>query len=164
MRSHRHLTVFAPEYLDRLRAEDPDGPTVWEAEYAGPWRVAECQPLGYSVARYPEGATIKDAVFDHRETALLVAALYPGIGRDPRYRLAERPEAEGYDVVTILDGDELPIGWIRYNHSEILRGLHVVENVLRSPSSLAFFIQAASFSVLDRAGRMIAERIGGRHA
>ncbi len=64
----------------------------------------------------------------------------------------------------ILDGEEQSIGWLAYNHPEILRGLHFAENILRNPGSLAFFIQAASFGALERAGRMIAERIGGRRA
>ncbi len=100
MRSHRHFTVFAPEYLDRLRAEYLDDPCIWEAEHAGPWRVAECRPAGFSVARSP--ALTKDAVFDHRETALLVAAIYPRIGRDARSRLAKRSHSDGYDVVEIF--------------------------------------------------------------
>ena len=41
MRDQNHLSVFTPAFLQRLDHRDRSGWTCAEAEYAGPWRVAE---------------------------------------------------------------------------------------------------------------------------
>lgn len=51
------------------------------------------------------------------------------------------------------------IGWLRDYSEELLEALHVVECLLRSPASLALFLQAASFESLEPAGGITAGRV-----
>jgi hypothetical protein len=91
--------VFAPEYLAWLAERDePD--TAAEADLAGPWHLERDPRGGWAVLR--QGETFErnpdhspTATFDRKEIALLAAAILPGVGRDPRFRLAHDPDDRG---------------------------------------------------------------------
>jgi len=88
MRSSKHPTsVFNPDHLNRLSHRDRSGSAFSEAENAGPWSVRQWRD-GFAVLREADGgAGTPDAVFTERETALLMAAVYPTMGREQRFQI-----------------------------------------------------------------------------
>ena len=149
-------TVFDSDLLDRLPRGDRGGPTVAEAEHAGPWTV-QAQESGFAVLR--EADDEADARLAERETALLLAAVFPALGREPRYQLVTKEGAAGVDVRSFGGGRLEKVGWLRHRHPEIVEALHVVEWLLRSPASLALLLEAASYEVLAHAGRILDRRL-----
>ena len=164
MRSQAHRNVFSPDFLERLSNSDRGGYTCGEAEYAGPWRVVDRDRLHCLVhGSEPDGGTAV-AEFQERETALLVAAVLPLIGRDSPYGFddSERHGGQGVDLNAILNGGLEWIGWCRLQHEELPDLLQVSELFLRSPDALANLLEAASHEVLDRAGAILAGRLAKR--
>jgi len=147
--------VFDRSYLEHLSHRDPRGSSYAEAEYAGPWTVQEREG-GFAVEREAEvDQGEPDAVFVDRETALLVAAISPTLGRDPHFQLAPSTTAAGFDVRTLVAGQVESVGWLRHDHPEVVEALNVVEWLLRSPASLAKVIEAAGYSVLVHAEKYL---------
>jgi hypothetical protein len=152
--------VFDSDFLEWLSHRDRGGPTFTEAEYAGPWTVRRRED-GFAVVRESEGEDgVPDAELSERETALLLAAVLPSLGREQRFQLAAREGACGVDVKTV-DGDGRleKIGWLRYQHPELMEALSVLEWLLRSPASMAMFLEAASYEVLVHAGQILERRL-----
>jgi hypothetical protein len=87
--------VISPEYLKWLSDQRDDEPrTACESDYAGPWRILRLPAGDYGLLRlgeHPDRGDLPAAVVPRREDALLLAALLPGIGRDPLYRLRTEP-------------------------------------------------------------------------
>lgn len=159
MRSVPKPNVFTSQFLDRLAHRERSSPTSPEAAFGGPWSVVE-RDQGFAVLQEPDADPgLANAEFVDRETALLIASVYPTVGRAQQYRLRRRDGIEaGFDVQTIIGGQLRTVGWVRHNHPELLDALHVVECLLRSPHSMASLLEAASYEVLSRAG-MILQRL-----
>ena len=161
MRDQNHLSVFTPAFLQRLDNRDRSGWTCAEAEYAGPWRVAERDGLHCLIHASQRKGGPAVAEFLERETALLVAAVFPLLGRASPYGMSdtERHGGHGADLNAILDARVEWIGWCRLLHQELPDALHIAERFLRSPEALANLLEAASHEVVDRAGAILAERL-----
>ncbi len=91
MPDHPKPNVFAPEFLEQAFEREPPPLTGPEATWAGPWKV-EPQDGSFFVVRESGGEPV--VVTERRETALLLAAVLPVVGRDPLYWI-ERGETEG---------------------------------------------------------------------
>lgn len=149
--------VFSPRFLERLSELARSGSdAAFEASHSGPWSVVEA-PEGFSVAR--EGGESVQAVFRDHETAHLYAAILPGVGRPVRFRPVRGPGGAGVVVEAVQGRGYVRIGWLHDYSDETLEALHVAECLLRSPASLALFLQAASFESLEPAGGIAARRI-----
>ena len=161
MRNHDHPNVFTPDFLERLDHRDRSGWTCAEAEYAGPWRVEERDGLHCLVHASQRKGGPAVAEFLERETALLVAAVFPLLGRASPYALSdtERHGGHGADLSAILDTSLEWIGWCRLSHQDLPDALHIAERFLRSPEALANLLEAASHEVVDRAGAILAKRL-----
>ncbi len=147
--------AFTPEYLELLDQRDEPG-TGAEAETAGPWSFAP-HPRGYAVLRAGESLGLGDrpaAVFADPGSARLAAAVLPGTGREPRYRLGKEPDAHGYPVW--LDGE--PAGHLPLFDENLIAALNVADALARSPFHLAWLIDAAGGLALRYAGRLAAVR------
>ncbi|HEX9734077.1 MAG TPA: hypothetical protein VGG06_19065 [Thermoanaerobaculia bacterium] len=163
MRSRANpISVFNPHFLDRLAHRDRSGSAFSEAEYAGPWTVRQ-RDDGFAVLREADGENGEpDAVFTERETALLVAAVYPTMGREQQFQITTAEGGVGADVNALVSGKLEKAGWLRHMHPELVEALNVVEWLLRSPASLALLLEAASYEVLARAGEILERRLSGR--
>jgi hypothetical protein len=149
--------IFLREFLDRL-GERLEPPSAAEAAVSGTWRLEEIRATFYAVFR-PEtpparGYRPTAVVFDPHH-ALLIAALLPGTGRDPLYRLHKEPTADGYSVES---GGEI-LGHLAVFDDKLVDALHVVECILRSPEALANLLEAAGAVVLERAGAILEGRM-----
>jgi len=101
MRSSKNPTsVFNPDFLDRLSHRERSGSTFSEAEYAGPWTVRQWRD-GFAVLR---DAGAPDVVFTERETALLIAAVYPTMGREQPFQITTAGGGAGADVNALVSG------------------------------------------------------------
>ena len=149
--------IFLPHFLERISELPRSGaPSTFEASHAGPWSVVK---VSEGFALHQDGSLSVAAVFTHHETAHLVAAILPAIGRTSPYMA--RPQADRSRVQLHLVRGNLneEVGWMRTYSDELLEALHVAESLLRSPASLALFLQAASFESLEPAGGIAASRI-----
>jgi hypothetical protein len=139
-------TVFNPAYLSTLDHEASDVPA--EAEVSGPWTV---HPVGDRFAVSTEGEPPEVMATSH-EIAMLAAALLPGTGREPFFRLRDEPGPEGFALVGL---DNALFGYLRHFHPDLARAMHVVECLRRDPLSLARALHAARGPALARAGRIL---------
>jgi hypothetical protein len=164
MRSHDEDTTrpsaqaFTPEYLELLDQRDEPG-TGAEAETAGPWSLAP-HPRGHAVLRAGESLDLGDrpaAVFTNPDSARLAAAVLPGTGREPRYRLGKEPDAHGYPVW--LDGELA--GHLALFDENLIAALNVADGLVRSPFHLAWLLDGAGGLALRYAGRLAAVRARG---
>jgi len=159
MRSRKHYNVFSPEFLEERKKREEAGAAA-EAAFAGPWRVVKRGSERFAVihaALDDDGP--EEAVFTSRETALLVAGLYPVLGRDNPYYFSDDAGEPRAAVCRAAGGRELLIGRLRYRHVELLEALHVAEYFLSSPEALAGLLGAASYDVAVRAGKLLAARL-----
>ncbi|HKV08811.1 MAG TPA: hypothetical protein VJ725_11775 [Thermoanaerobaculia bacterium] len=155
------LNAFAEEFLEHFDQFDEPltGP---EAETVGPWRVLPVgtENGGWAVLRLGESPDQGDwpaAVFNRRERALLAAAVLPGTGRDPLYRLHTDAEAGGFFALEAL-GDGVA-GYFRLFNEELKTALHVVDALVRSPLALSYLLEAAGPAALRQAGRLLRQRV-----
>jgi hypothetical protein len=86
--------------------------------------------------------------------ALIAAAIFPGVGRDPLYRLRKDEEALGYGI----EGDGEIVGWLDLFNPDVTAAMHVLGCLLRSPGSLARALQAASGLALTHTDEILLER------
>lgn len=129
--------------------------TAAEAEAAGPWVLLEMSDGQWGVFRRgqsPERGDIPVASFRWREKALLAAAVFPGTGRDPLYRLSPEPDREGF-ALRASDGEVE--GHLRLFDEPLRDALHVVECLVRSPEALARVLEAAGGITLRETGRLL---------
>ena len=150
--------VFVPEFLQQVCERETPPITAAEATWAGPWRVEQ---RGEEFAVIRESGGEPEAVTELRETALLLAAVLPVIGRDPLYCL-EREETERPEVtLKTVHGDRgfTTVGRLRSIHEGLVEPLNVAEYLLRSPTALAFLLEAAPFETLEQAGAVLARRM-----
>lgn len=158
------LNAFAEEFLEQFGQFDEPltGP---EAETAGPWKVLPvgADEGGWAVLRQEESPALGDwpaAVFNRRERALLAAAVLPGTGRDPLYRLHTDAEAGGFYALEALGGEVA--GYFRWFDEELKTALHVVDALVRSPLALSYLLEAAGPVALRQAGRLLRQRVEGK--
>ncbi|MEM7483199.1 MAG: hypothetical protein AAF481_18695 [Acidobacteriota bacterium] len=162
-REERLEGVFGTDLLRRLRRED-DPPAAFEALLAGPWKVVAIPPEGtpspgamaweeprFAVSRGDGDPPI--ALCRDRQTALLMAAVLPSLGRRDRYSVRD---VVGEEV--LIEGGE-PVVRIAPEARDAAPGLHTLSCVLRSPASLSLFLEAAGSTSLERAGLLLALRL-----
>ena len=160
MRSEKdRSTLFPSNAFDEtfLAAIDQlDEPmTAAEAEAAGPWSLLPMPGGGWGVFRRgqsPERGDVPAATFRQREKALLAAAVMPGTGRDPLFRLAPDAGSEGFALTSSSGGPE---GHVRLFDENLRDALHVAECLVRSPEALARLLEAAGGIALRETGRLL---------
>ena len=87
MRSVPKANVFTSQFLERRAHRERSSPTSPEVAFGGPWSVVE-RGQTYAVLQEPDADPgLANAEFVDRETALLVASVYPTVGRTRQYRL-----------------------------------------------------------------------------
>ena len=151
--------AFSPSFLTRIGQRD-EPPTAGEADVAGPWHLAEIPSTGWGLFRPGEGPERGGrpyAVFQHRWQALLAAAVLPGTGREPSFRLHTEEDPQGYAVEYGPAGEVA--GHVALFDEKLVDGLHVVEILLRSPESLASLLEAAGQVALERSGEILDSRV-----
>ncbi|HTQ78545.1 MAG TPA: hypothetical protein VMM92_01000 [Thermoanaerobaculia bacterium] len=150
--------AFSAQFL--LLLDERDEPaTSAEADVCGPWKV-EAGAEGYALLRQGESLARGDrpsGLFAHRETALLAAAILPALGRDPFYRLQSEETPNGF-ALERTHGEIA--GHLEFYDPEAVSALHLAESLVRSPESLAHLLEAAGRVALDRAGKIVFERVG----
>jgi len=169
--------AFDPSFLEDL-AERGETASAQDAEMSGPWTVKPMPGKRWGVFRDwedPDGEGSNgaasdasgglqgddpEAVFDHREHALLTAAVLPATGRDPLFKLNPVDRPEGYGVESVW-GDRWvgTVGRVPRFHPEIIDALHVAESIVRSPVSLAHLLEAAGPTALRLAGRILRRKL-----
>jgi len=159
--------AFHPTFLEQLQATN-EPLTASEADLAGPWKLEAVpgHPGCVAVLRTWESLAERDipfAVFRHRETAALCAALLHLVGREPLFHLSEEPDPDpsgpltgGYPVVAVF-GEQGPAvcGWLQSYHPEIVEALGLIEGLVRTPRSLAEVNAAAGAGALAQVGRYL---------
>jgi hypothetical protein len=158
--------AFDAEFLKRL--EELDEPvTASRAELAGPWRV-ELLPAeaGGGFGLFREGENLRwrsrpFARFESVSTALLVAALLPGLARDAAYRFKEEKDPEGWAIQSREEWGAV-IGHVAYFDPALISALHLVEGLMRSPLALASLLEACGKETLEKAGAILRARLAGQ--
>ena len=151
--------AFSPSFLNRIGQRD-EPPTAGEADVAGPWHPEEIPGAGWGLFRPGESWERGDrpyAVFRHRWQALLAAAVLPGTGRDPAFRLQKDAGPQGYAVEHGPAGEVA--GHLELFDEKLVDALHAVEILLRSPESLANLLEAAGQVALERSGAILDTRV-----
>jgi hypothetical protein len=151
--------VFAPEYLAWLAERDePD--TAAEADLAGPWHLERDPQGGWAILR--QGETFEKtpdltptATFERKEIALLGAAILPGVGRDPRFRLAHEPDRRGQPI---LQNGRI-IGHSEYFNEDFIAALSTVAALMASPRGFAFLLDAMGGLALEHVDKIAAARL-----
>jgi hypothetical protein len=160
-RSTRTLNAFSEEFL--LRFEEEDEPaSAGEADVAGPWGV---RPLPtedgraafglWRLGERPEWGDSPSAQFREHSTALLAAAVRPFLGRDPFYKLGKERWEGGFPL--LRQGEEA--GWVDLFDEDWVFGVNMLERFTRSPEALATLLEAAGPVALERAGRILQEKV-----
>ena len=156
MRDHDKPNAFDPSFLAKVAEPDLGSLSLKEAEVAGPWRVAE---HGDRWGVFQEHDPEPVAVLEFRETAFLLAAVLPIAGRQRLYLPEVSDRGEGWSLETIAGARGLSsVGQVRGVDDEVLSHLDTVEYLLRSPDSLAHFLQAAPAETLEQVGAILADR------
>src|SRR6185436_6408984 len=130
--------VFALEFLSWLAGRD-EPVTAAAADTAGPWHVERDPKGGWAVLRQGESfkkstRTIPTATFESREAALLGAAVLPGTGRDPRFRLASEPDDRGHPL---LENGRIA-GHSEFFWESFIDAVNVLAALMTSPRDFAF--------------------------
>lgn len=148
--------AFTTQFLKRIGERD-EPVTAGEADMAGPWSVEEIPGAGFGLYRLGEGRARQFqpfAVFRSAFLARLAAAILPGTGRDPAFRLRTEADRGGFAVES---GREV-VGHLALFDERVIDALHAVESVVRSPEALADLLEAAGAIALERAGAILDSR------
>jgi hypothetical protein len=151
--------IFNREFLAYL-AERDEPATAAEADTAGPWHVERDPKGGWAVLRQGESfekstRTIPTATFERREAALLAAAVLPGTGRDPRFRLASEPDDRGHPI--LHDGQV--VGHSEYFWEAFVDAVNVLDAVIASPRAFALLLDAAGGLALEHVEKIVVKRL-----
>jgi hypothetical protein len=147
--------AFRSDYLDLLHRQDEAFLSA-EAESAGPW-VLRPEENGHALYRIWEGREHGDrpeAVFQHRDIALLFMAVWPAVGRDPVFRAGAQTE-EGHEVL----GGAVVAGHLRSFNDEVLQAAHVAASIVRSPRALAALLEAAGPVIQEKVGQILGRSV-----
>jgi hypothetical protein len=152
------LNAFSERYLAAVRELD-DPATAHEADTSGPLSLIEEEGLLALYHAWESGARgdAPLAVFRRRETALLFQAVWPAIGRNTLYRLADLPAAGGYG----LEEDGQIVGSLRDFDPGAILGGHFASYLARTPLSLALLVEAAGPTAQKHVGRILLARALG---
>jgi hypothetical protein len=164
--------AFDSAFLEQVQAEE-EPLTAAEADLSGPWKLEALPPDAgwpgaFAVLRVWESldrGDLPEAVFLHRETALLCAAALPLVEREPLFHLHDEPAAgaplPGGHPVSSLYGEQGVVvrGWLRRFQPELVEALHLLEGLVRAPHHLADVGCAAGGGALHHLGRILAERL-----
>jgi len=143
--------AFRSDYLDVLHRQD-EAFFSTEGESMGPW-VLRQEEGGHALYRVWEGREHGDrpeAVFRHRDVALLFLAVWPAVGRDPVFRAGDR-SPQGHEIL----GGPAVVGHLRSFSDELLHAAHVAGAILRSPMALAALVEAAGPVVQEKVGQIL---------
>jgi hypothetical protein len=155
--------AFAPDYLSTLSDRD-ESPTGIEATMAGPWEIRLVPGFGFGVFR-PGGEgdgepNVPHAILKSYDTAQLVAAVLPMLGRDGAYRLdpTEPIEKRAGFRLEVWEGENRGLeqaGVLRWHEPELVDLLNLADFLARTPASLALLLDAAGESALRPAGQLL---------
>jgi hypothetical protein len=156
-----HPNAFTALFLGRL-AERDEPPTAGDADVAGPWRIEPIPGHGFGLFRIGESLArgfAPVAVFPSRWLALVMAAILPGTGRDPLFRIEKEEDAEG-GYPLILPGPEggEVVGRLKLYDEPAVDAMNVAVHLLQAPESLAYLLEAAGAVALERCGAILDER------
>jgi hypothetical protein len=157
-----HPNAFTQIFLRRLGERD-EPPTAGEADVAGPWRIESIPGHGFGLFRIGESLArgfAPAAVFPSRWLALVMAAILPGTGRDPLFRIEKEADADGgYPLVLpSSEGGEV-VGRLQLFDEAAVDAMNIVAHLLQAPESLAYLLEAAGAVALERCGAILDERI-----
>lgn len=154
--------AFHPAFLEAL-GQLGDAPSGSEAELSGPWRVRPSDG-GFAVLRQfeDEGAgDVPEAVFEHREHALLLAAVLAAVGREPTFRLQPSKSEEGFAIDAVWGQRWVnTVGRLQRFQPEVVEALQLADALVRSPIALAHLLEAAGPTALELAGRILSRHLG----
>jgi len=150
------FNAFSDEYLSAVQEQDEPS-TAHEAETSGPFSLAEQEGLLALYRAWESAANgdVPQAVFLHRETALLFQAIWPAVGRSRLYRLREAATARGYGLE---EGGQV-VGSLRSFDPEAVLGGHFASYLARTPLSLALLVEAAGPAAQKHLGRILGARV-----
>ena len=153
--------VFSLEFLQQVYKQEEVPIGTQEATWAGPWRVERHQEE-FAVLRESDGKP--EAVTEFWETAALMAAVFPIVGRENLYCLESVEDGEYRAVLKSVLGDRgwTTLGRLRLCHEGVVEPMSVAEYLLRSPAALALLLEAAPYETLQQAGTIIARRLANR--
>ena len=152
------LNAFSARDLAAVQELD-DPPTAHEADTSGPLELVEEEGQTALYRAWESGAQgdAPLAVFRRRETALLFQAIWPAVGRNTLYRLADLPAAGGYG----LEEDGQRVGSLRDFDPGAVLGGHFAAYLARTPLSLALLVEAAGPTAQKHVGRILLARVLG---
>ena len=154
------LNAFSEEYLEAVREHDEPS-TSYEADTSGPFSLVEQQGMLALFRSWESsaGGDVPQAVFQHRETALLFQAIWPAVGRSRLFRLREVATAQGYG----LEQEGQLVGSLRSFDADAVVGGHFASYLARTPSSLALLVEASGPTAQRHVGRILgARRLSGK--
>jgi hypothetical protein len=159
----RLSNAFPAGFLSRFDDRD-EPPTAHEAEVAGVATIYEIAGRGFCLylpGERPDLGHLPVACFFERWRALVAAAVLPGTGRDPAYRLLQEAGAEGFALISGVDREGQPevAGHLRLFDEGLASALGVADALLRSPQSLALLLEAAGKVALERTGALLATNV-----
>jgi hypothetical protein len=152
------LNALVPEVLRWLAEREAEPSSAAEAEVAGPWKIVPLEEGGFGLFQLDESPEASDhpaCTLTTFENALLAAAILPGTGRDPLYRLNPEETPKGFAI----ESEGQVVGTLPLYMPAVAEALHVVGCVLRSPAALARVLLAGSGPALERAGRALFTRL-----
>jgi hypothetical protein len=88
-----------------------------------------------------------------------MAAILPGTGRDPLFRIEKEADADGAYPLILPgpDGGEV-VGRLHLFDEAAVDAMNVVAHLLQAPESLAYLLEAAGAVALERCGAILDER------
>jgi len=153
--------AFTTRFLARLGERD-EPPTAGDADVAGPWRIEAVAGRGFGLFRLGESLArgfAPVAVYPSRWAARVMAAVLPGTGRDPLFRIGKQPNEDGAYPLMLpgRDGDEV-VGELQHFDETVVDAMNVAVHLLQAPESLAYLLEAAGAVALERCGAILDER------
>lgn len=154
------INVFSREFLKFAASREPVPRSTHEASFAGPFRV---EPLGneFAVVREIDGEP--EAITQHYDIALMIAAVLPATGRHSRYWccLEQAEIGEKIHALQTINGPGGPatVGQLKSPNEDLPFFLDLLDHILRSPAALAFLIEAASAEALHQTGVILAKSL-----
>ena len=155
MRSSDKRSAFSDDFLRQAHEQDQPATTALEASFSGPWIVEKRNDGLFGVCNAGSANSGHLAFFFQEETARLAAAVLPTLGRDPLFLVHPEAQKDGFPIQAGFgDRGGSVCGFCREFAPDLALALHVAEFLLRSPSSLAQVLRAASAAALEQAGRL----------
>jgi len=156
------LNAFATTFLEIIHKRHfPQYPLTLESgRWNGPWDVKESdQGEKWHVVR--DGCSDVEAILEFRETACMLAAVYPLSFQAAVYGMEHEDSDDLSWALKTQMGDRgySTIGHIKYGHDDLVIPLNIAHRLLTSPTSLAWLLAAAPPEVLAQAGELMIKRM-----